>query len=722
MKHRYAPYKSCVLRTPIFPYSDIWNCENIDSILSNEIFSESIYIASSSLYQKLYLKERVLTERVRDSVLRYYSRACTRPTPYGLFAGCDLLPVDEEATKSTVKLSNYLNYKTYTRIDMNILCDYIRKIEKDDKIKKNLYFHLNSTLYTSILGHNYIEYILDSNNRKYSLSLVSSSQYIDKIIGVLREKISASFAELVESLIELDVETDVAEEFLLDLIKEGILISCLEPSVIGKDYIYQIIDNLKTTNISTEPFSEIESELRNIDNIPLGQRINHYNSLAVKLSDEKNYPAIFHVDLRNVIYSGIIGNDITDLVLECANFLFSIKKKKDSPVNHFINEFYERFEEEEVPLCVALDSQVGIRYGVWQNTNGDINPLISGLPLPENRGYGTYAIDFFQQMLMDKTVEALSNGEKSIDLKNIINDNDTPVNSGKFGSFYTIFSVVAVSPTVIQMGGVVDSSYSKLVSRFQYLAPQFKDFVDSITEAEDCELDNNCIYAEILHLPEDRIGNIQMHPINRKYAIPYLSNTPSDKDVLAIPITDIMISTPKGKRIKLRSKKYGKEIYPILSTAHNYSLGLPIYAFLCELDAYNNESQGFYWGDWANSRKFLPRVYLGENIILSPAQWRLSSNDCLAVINCLSSDGNCISPTCESFTLPTTFYIVEGDNKLFVNLKISNLRKMFCNYIKNKSYVLLEECLYRIEQRGFVTNGKSSFANEILMGFHKRSK
>lgn len=211
-----------------------------------------------------------------------------------------------------------------------------------------------------------------------------------------------------------------------------------------------------------------------------------------------------------------------------------------------------------------------------------------------------------------------------------------------------------------------------------------------------------------------------MHPINREYAIPYLSNIPDEKDVKAIPITDIMISTPRGEKVRLRSKKYGKEIHPILSTAHNYSLGLPIYAFLCDLDAYNKDSLSFYWGDWANNKKYLPRVYWGDNIILSPSQWRLRHDDCIAVINCLNSDVNCISPTYDFLSLPTAFFIVEGDNKLFVDLRISSLRNMFCDYIKNKSYVLLEECLYNIEQQGFVTNGISSFANELLMGFYKR--
>lgn len=484
MNHRYTPYKLCVLRTPIFPYSAIGQCESIDSLLSNDIFSEAIYIASSSLYQNLYGTGHEITDRARNSIIRYFSRACTRPTPYGLFAGCDLLSVDDSAPKSFVKLSNYDDYKTYTRVDMNILCDLVRKIEKDDTIKKNLIFHLNSTLYTNSIGHNYIEYILDSNRRKYTLSLLPKSHYIDAVIDYLKENINTSFSELIEFLIDLDVEKDVAEEFVFDLVNEGVLVSCLEPSVIGKDYIYQIIDKLTSINVSIEPFSEFEATLRNIDNCSLGKRINMYDSLATKLSSKDKYPAIYHVDLRSTIRSGVIGNDVINLVFDCASFLFNIGKKQDSPIVNFISEFYERFEEEEVPLCVALDSQIGIKYGMWHNTNGDINPLISGLPFPENKNHRSYSNDYFQQLLMNKVEEATANHKNSIDLNTIVSlessDSDP---RGKSISFYTIFSIVAISPLVIQMGGIVDASYSKLISRFQYLSPRFEDLVNNLSFA-----------------------------------------------------------------------------------------------------------------------------------------------------------------------------------------------------------------------------------------------
>ena len=72
------------------------------------------------------------------------------------------------------------------------------------------------------------------------------------------------------------------------------------------------------------------------------------------------------------------------------------------------------------------------------------------------------------------------------------------------------------------------------------------------------------------------------------------------------------------------------------------------------------------------------------------------------------------------YSLPPTFFIVEGDNKLFVDLKVANLKKMFCHYIKSKNNILLEECLYNFHEKGFVTKDNDVFANEILIGFYRK--
>ena len=88
-----------VVRTPAFP------CNEIDQILSspncfsviieNPDFAEAVYIASQSLYNKIYQgnnanKAEKDIKRIQSSIVKYFSRMCMRSTPFGLFAACSI--------------------------------------------------------------------------------------------------------------------------------------------------------------------------------------------------------------------------------------------------------------------------------------------------------------------------------------------------------------------------------------------------------------------------------------------------------------------------------------------------------------------------------------------------------------------------------------------------------------------------------------------------------
>lgn len=105
------------------------------------------------------------------------------------------------------------------------------------------------------------------------------------------------------------------------------------------------------------------------------------------------------------------------------------------------------------------------------------------------------------------------------------------------------------------------------------------------------------IDAEIVHLPENRVGNILYRPILREYEIPYLANSTLEKH-FQINIEDLFL-TLRDNRLILFSKKLGKEVVPYLSNAHNYwTNSLPIYNFLCDLRSQDvRDNLTFSWGN-----------------------------------------------------------------------------------------------------------------------------
>src|SRR5256884_9919165 len=70
-------------------------------------------------------------------------------------------------------------------------------------------------------------------------------------------------------------------------------------------------------------------------------------------------------------------------------------------------------------------------------------------------------------------------------------------------------------------------------------------------------------FAEVVHLPEGRVGNILSRPVLRGYEIPYLgrSGAPAARQ---LPLSDLLVSV-QGERIVLRSRRLGRDVIPRVS-------------------------------------------------------------------------------------------------------------------------------------------------------------
>jgi len=173
--------------------------------------------------------------------------------------------------------------------------------------------------------------------------------------------------------------------------------------------------------------------------------------------------------------------------------------------------------------------------------------------------------------------------------------------------------------TKIIIGSAGGSSALNLLGRFAHADKELHDYINQIAKKEE-ELNPDKLLAEIVHLPESRIGNILARPVFRKYEIPYLAQSAVDTEH-QIPVSDIMVSVKQNKII-LRSKKYNKDIQPHLSNAHNFSSNaLPVYQFLADMQTQNIRGGIYFsWGALENEYDFLPRVSY-KNIIFSEATW-----------------------------------------------------------------------------------------------------
>lgn len=261
------------------------------------------------------------------------------------------------------------------------------------------------------------------------------------------------------------------------------------------------------------------------------------------------------------------------------------------------------------------------------------------------------------------------------------------------------------------IGSVGGSSAANLLGRFCSNQSYVQNLTKQITKKEK-ELNSDYILAEIIHLPEARIGNIIRRSSLREYEIPYLAASvlPEERQIF---INDLYISL-KNNRIVLRSKQLNKEVKPYLTNAHNYHHNaLPIYHFLCDLHSQNTRTGLYFnWGNLNQVYKFLPRVEY-RNIIVSKAQWIITEKDVTSLESMMNNKAELISQIeiwRNKRKIPKWIQWVKSDNTLPINLDNYDMAKLFVQTIKSEKSIIVEEFLY---------NEKDDFKREFIFPMFK---
>jgi hypothetical protein len=233
--------------------------------------------------------------------------------------------------------------------------------------------------------------------------------------------------------------------------------------------------------------------------------------------------------------------------------------------------------------------------------------------------------------------------------------------------------IAAPSTTAIDAGdftmyvmGASGPSGARLFGRFCYVDPELEQAVRGHLQAEEAHREE-AIYAEIVHLPQGRLGNILSRPVLREHEIVFLGLSGAVRDK-QIPISDLYIAV-HGDRVTLQSSRYGCEVMPRLSTAHNYSHhSQGVYRFLCSLQS-QGVTGGLSWS-WGplESLEFLPRVTHGR-LVLSRATWHVSAAELKSLTHQQGvARFKAVQQWREQRCLPRFIVFVDGDNELPVDL------------------------------------------------------
>lgn len=714
-------FRQFVFRTPLYPIQHLSEWEKISH---TPLFREALFLASPDFLENSQsAKKEEKGIKGILSLFKYFSRACTRCTPFGLFAGCSVGTI---GSKTRIELEPQDKYRRCTRLDMQYICALIQKLERDPAVRPQLRFFPNDSLYEIGGKLRYIEYHYRKTRRIHQVSAVEVNEYISTVLERAQNGIRTE--ELARSIVDKDISLEEALDFVNEMVDSQMLKSELDPSIVGGDILTVLIEKLSlhTDVRDLATLQLIKDKLNDIDSKPIGTTGNLYKDiigLIQTIGVEYEPKFLFQTDLFKPAKVATLSENICDDLRDALLFLSATSQPVgQTNLDIFKEAFVKRYEEQTVPLAEVLDTELGLGYPYNTTKNTDVGTLIDDLIIPvqihENTQIPFSAKD---ALLLRKYVDCIKNGENTI----ILSDSDfgldveKRVRRAEFLPANTISimcSVLCDTPDerktyikAVNVGG------AGLLGRFCHLDTRLEELIRSVTDKEKC-YSPDAIVAEISHLPESRIGNISSRPLFRDFVIHYLSNSDAAPEQ-KITLSDLWLSVRKN-RLVLTSKKYGKEVYPKLTCAHNHGQSpIPLYRFLCDMQYQHlSHKLSFGYGSVFSSFNYLPRLQY-KNTILARQKWVIKSKE-IAEAEKLADPEilNFFRVLMQDRNLKQHVIVPDGDNEMYIDLQnVQSLRTLLA-LVKKREDFSLEEFLFDPE-KSIVKTQHASFTNEMVVIF-----
>jgi thiopeptide-type bacteriocin biosynthesis protein len=728
METPYIFHPDLVLRTPSLPFNENMQGFDPDILARDKNFLEALWLASPVLHEALlkYRDGKVTEEKdVTDlvhSLGKYFLRMSVRCTPFGLFSGCSIASW-REGEKTGIRRGKP---RRHTRFDMHYLCALAQHLAGLPFIREKVSWFPNTSWYRIGDEIRYVEYRYENGRRHHQISSVCHSEYLTAVLHKAKEGVV--LAEIVTLLTAGDIDEEEAREFAGELISAQLLISELEPAITGDEFLSQMIAVLKKIDTGAEGelrrlcelLEHLDKLLHRIDNAGVNE-VSAYEEIigCVKqlgVSFDKN--KLFQADTFYDPGTGGVDTAWQSRLMDSLDVLNRLNTRQESRnLLSFKKRFYERYEAREMPLLEVLDTETGIGY--LEGYSGDVVPLVDDLQGVDKPGQETLiAFTSRDKFLAGKVADAMSRKALSIELD--------PAEMGSYKndwdhlppSLSVMFRLLPEGKLFIENAG--GSSAVNLLGRFAHGSGEIHSMVKDIVGLEE-RTNPDILFAEIVHLPESRIGNVLLHPAFRSFEIPFLARSSAPADG-RIPLQDLLVSV-RNDRILLRSASLKKEVIPRLSTAHNYSFkALPVYQFLCDLQLQGKQGGLFFhWGVLGNQFTFLPRVTC-QDIVVSPAQWFLQKKDIEVLNNSNAAEWKAaVARFREQWNLPPLLVLSDGDNELFINLEDEKMARIWLDAVGNRNSFLLKEFLGTGKEAGVVDQQGRGLSNQFIASLIKKT-
>lgn len=617
-----------VLRSPFLPFRTFAALADApwpllrELIRSDAAVREAIFIASPEVYGAALADLVDPPERLQRALLRYVTRMASRSTPFGLFAGVARGTIAKE---TNLALGGGDQARRHVRLDHGYLSRLIDAYVEEPRLRRALVCTPNETIYRHAGELRYVESFSENGMRMYRLSSLAIDDALLSTLERARGGATLDFLAVALAADDEEIELEDARAYVDELLALDVLRHELVPALTGEDALDQVVARLseKGERERAALLGSTGARMRELDHVaPGGIAPEVWRAIAEALPDGEaalDRGKLVQVDMAFAAPELTLGRSAVDAMTGAALVLHRLfGRARDAELETFRERFRERFDRREVPLLLALDADAGVPFG--DREAPDVAPLVEGLELPSKAKAESFTRGPVEDLLLGKLHEALSGGLMEIEITREEADALPLPEPRPLPATFAIYGAMLAAgdgEPFVRIDGVAGASGARLLGRFCAVLPQLE---KDVREYLRHEQDGESILAEIVHVPEGRIGNVVARPVLYDYEIPLVSRSgvPAERQ---IALDDLRLSVV-GDELVLRSARLNRRVIPRLTTAHNYraAMNLPLYRLLCILQA-QSEATTFSWS-WSSLKRapFLPRVRYGRTI-LAPAQW-----------------------------------------------------------------------------------------------------
>lgn len=633
--------------------------------LPDPYLREALYLASPSLYGRICLWEKGdgTFNDLPKTIARYVLRMAYRATPFGTFSCVSGCTTGSASERTRITLPERHEMNRLVQLDATLLSRFAHLVHSNPTIRPTLRFAPNDTIF---IKHDVLTFTAYQRNRRgkrmYRRVEVERSAYLDAVLDVARPGLTAAeIAEAVLPRFENEVTVEDLQAFVWELVDTQVLCSDQLTDITSDEPLRNFASQVPTES----PFRGMLDDLiRNLEElcgssaveVPGGyERISACISGAGVRGDREHTTK---VDLFAAGDLGIVGADILQAVERVVNLLVPISKKKTRLAN-FTKIFVDRFGESEVPLLLVGEELEALGFSDKDASTPELAYAVKSL---RKHKPGSTRSD--TSTLLDGLISAALNqvGDHYVDITALVDRHNLQSSHLGAGDATLVAwlalwrdSAAADDRPVLEVRSVGSQDPGRVMGRFANGIPAIAEYLKNT--ASSC----SGLVAEIVHLPEDRLGNISSRPVTTDYEVRLRGGNSEVASRLALD--DLMVSVV-NERVRIRSDSLDREVTLRMSNAHAFDNAdaLPIYRFL------NHVSNQDYTAEPISLRRHLPKAgfvpgmtYRG--VVTARPTWFVSAN----VMRNLKESSrdrriNAFKELRESLALPDWVALVQGDN------------------------------------------------------------